>query len=189
MGRALISLANAADRLVVGVGRIASWAMLALMLVILSDVILRRYFVIGSTQLQELEWHLHGALFLLTLAFGYIRGSHVRIELLREHWQPRTKIWVELAGLLLFYLPYCIVVLMFSLDYTAMSISWNESSPSPTGLPMRWIIKSVLVAGFGLLTLTGLAMLLRCTIYLFGPADLKGGAGLEHILEDNPETA
>lgn len=191
LDNAALGIADRLERVTVLIGRLATWAAVALMIVILSDVILRRYFVIGSTQLQELEWHLHGTLFLLTLGFAYIRGAHVRIELLREHWQTRTKVWVELFGCLLFFLPYCFAILHFGFDYTAMSYSYGETSASPTGLPYRWIIKGIMVGGFLLLTASGLAILLRCAVYLFAkdPAiTARAIAGLENVIEDKPET-
>lgn len=158
------------------------------MLVILADVILRRYINVGSTRLQELEWHLHGTLFLLMLGYGYLKGSHVRIELLREHWAPKTKVIVEFLGCLLFFLPYCFAVLYFAFDYAAMSWGFSETSASPTGLPMRWIIKGILVGGFAVLALAGLTVLIRSALYLFGPASLRSQIPMRHILEDRPET-
>ncbi len=181
-------LADRLEAIITYVGRLAAWAIVGLMLVILADVILRRYINVGSTRLQELEWHLHGALFLLMLGYGYLKGSHVRIELLRESWAPGTKIWVEFLGCLFLFLPYCFAVLYFAFDYVAMSWAFSETSASPTGLPMRWIIKGVLVGGFIFFAMAGMAVLLRTGLYLFGPAALRSQIPMHHILEDHPET-
>ena len=43
------------DRVVATFGKMATWLIALLAIVIVTDVVLRRWFVIGSTQLQELE--------------------------------------------------------------------------------------------------------------------------------------
>lgn len=184
----LLRLSDALNSFVERVGRLAAWLAVVMMLVILADVVLRRYFVIGSTKLQDLEWHLHGGLFLLCLGFGYLRGAHVRIELVWERFSPRTKIIIEALGCLLFLLPYCAAILKFGFDYAQMSYANQEVSASGTGLPMRWIIKFVLVAGFGLLAMAGLATVIRAGIWLFGPPQLREAATIEAIADDTPQT-
>ena len=182
----LHAIAKHLNRFVTAIGKAAAWASIALIAVILADVILRRYFVIGSAKLQELEWHLHGTLFLLTLGFAYLHGAHVRIEILREKWSARTKAWVELAGILIFLLPFTLTAIWFGVDYVKMSYLNHEVSASLTGLPYRWIIKSMLVAGLGLLTLAGISQALLLVLYLFGPDAIARKLDLHAITDDTP---
>ena len=173
MMHGLLRLSNHIAAFVTWVGRITAWLAVAMMLVIIADVVLRRYFVIGSTKLQELEWHLHGVLFLLCLGYAYVKGAHVRIDLVRERFSPRTKVWIELIGIIIFLIPYTLVILSFGFDYTAMSYANNEISASLTGLSHRWVIKGMLLAGFILLGLAGIEKLLRSIVFLFGPKELR----------------
>ncbi len=180
----LLRLSERIAALVTWIGRAAAWLAIAMMLVIIADVILRRYFVIGSTKLQELEWHLHGMLFLLCLGYAYIKGTHVRIDLLRERFSVRAKAWIELLGILFFLLPYIAAILYFGIDYVEMSYDNNEVSAALTGLPYRWIIKAMLLAGFALLGLAAIEKLLKSVVFLFGPSNLQALARL-----DNEESA
>lgn len=164
----LLNTAKLLERLNTRVAKISVWLLLALMLVIVTDVTLRRWFVIGSTKLQELEWHLHGALFLLCLGWAYTKNAHVRIELLSEKFSPKGAAVVELCGCLLFLLPYVIAVLMFGFDYAVFSWEYGEASASATGLPHRWVIKSTILIGFALLGLAALARLFESIVFLFG---------------------
>lgn len=166
--RALLTASQRLQALADRIGMLAAWLIVALVLVIMTDVTLRHFFVIGSTKLQELEWHLHGALFLLGLGWAYGRGAHVRIELLSECWSARTRAWVELIGCLLFLLPYAVAVIWFGLDYVGYSLEYNEASPSATGLPARWLIKSAIPIGFTLLACAAAARALDSIVYLFG---------------------
>jgi TRAP-type mannitol/chloroaromatic compound transport system permease small subunit len=166
--RILLSLANQLERLSAFMGRLGAWAIVLLMLVIITDVTLRRWFVIGSTKLQELEWHLHGALFLLCLGWAYSRNAHVRIELVSERLSDRTRAWIELLGCVIFLLPYVAAILMFGADYVSYSIAYNEASASPTGLPERWIIKAFIPLGFALLGMTAITRVIHAFVFLFG---------------------
>jgi len=164
----LLTLAKALERFVALIGRLSAWSIILLMLVIVADVTLRHWFVIGSTKLQELEWHLHGFLFLMCLGWAYSRNAHVRIELVSERLSRRTRAWIEGLGCLFFLLPYVAAVLWFGIDYVSYSLEYNEASASPTGLKDRWIIKSAIVAGFSVLAVSALARLLEVAVYLFG---------------------
>ena len=55
----LIKLSDRLDRLITRIGKVAAWAGLALVAVTIFDVVTRRFLVLGSTKLQELEWHFH----------------------------------------------------------------------------------------------------------------------------------
>jgi len=174
---ALLAFSLRLERGVSAVGRAAGWLLPALAVLIVTDILLRRWFVIGSIKLQELEWHLHGVVFLMAMGYAYLRGAHVRIELVHERLSPKAKAWVELLGLCLALLPFCAAVLWFGTDYAARAFAVGESSPSPTGLPHRWVIKSLLGVGFLLLALAGTARLIRVALYLFGPARYREASG------------
>jgi len=168
----LFSLSKRLEAISTAIGRSSVWLILVLMLVIIADVTLRHWFVIGSTKLQELEWHLHGALFLLCLGWAYTKNAHVRIELLAERFTKRRAASVEMLGCVFFLLPYVAAILIFGYDYVAYSIQYNEASASATGLPYRWIIKSMIVVGFGALGIAALARMAECIIFLYGPQSL-----------------
>ena len=109
---------------------------------------IRRYhapfFVLGSTKLQELEWHIHAVLFLFCLGWAYLKDAHVRIDLVRERLSDRAQKWVELIGCLMFLIPYAVIVIFYGVDWWHRSFIQNESAASATGLPYRWIIKAAL---------------------------------------------
>lgn len=172
------------DRLVTRIGKVAAWAGVAIVLVTVFDVISRRFFVLGSTKLQELEWHLHTILFAFCIGYAYIANAHVRIDLVRDRLSERAKWWLEVAGLVVFLIPYCIVIVYFGTDFVWRSLGLDESSSSATGLPHRWIIKSAIPLGFAVLLLAGIAVLLRKIVELFGPEHLRTRLKGEEEAED-----
>jgi len=186
---ALHRLQEILDRFVILIGRIGAWMTIPLMVVIVFDVITRRFFVLGSTKLQEGEWHLNAILFLLCIGFTYVKDAHVRIDLVRERLGVTAQRWIELIGCLFFLLPYCVIVFWFSLTFVESSWNVGEASDSATGLPYRWAIKVFLPVGFFVMILAGVTVALRKFIELFGPPDLRRiveaeeAAEIEHLDE------
>ena len=147
-------------------GKAGAWLSLPLIFIIIFDVITRRFFILGSTKLQELEWHLHTAIFLLTLGFAYINNAHVRIEIIRERYSSTLKSFFEIVGISLFLIPYTYIIIYYGIDFVSRSYNLNEVSSALTGLSHRWIIKSFIPIGMLLLFLAGLSILLKNILFL-----------------------
>ena len=130
------------------------------MFTIIFDVIGRRFLNSSSVAFQELEWHFHGALFLLCLGFTYMEDAHVRVDLFRERFSHKTKRLIEVLGCLFFLIPYCAVVIYFGIEFTKASYLSQEMSATADGLSNRFIIKSFLPIGFLLLGLAAISVLL-----------------------------
>lgn len=126
-----------------------------------------------STVLQELEWHFHTALFTLVLGYSYVRNRHVRVDLIREKLTFRSQAWIELLGVSLFMIPYCLIVGYFALTFAWDSLLLMEKSASTVGLSYRWVIKSVLVFGMFVAFVSGVAVWLQTVIVLFGPPEAR----------------
>jgi TRAP-type mannitol/chloroaromatic compound transport system permease small subunit len=178
----LLRLADVLDRISRGTGKLASWLILPLIAMIMFDVITRKVAFIKAWSaqftiqygfsvsfiLQDLEWHLHGALLLLTFGYAYLLNAHVRVDIFREQLGRRRQAWLELLGLLFFGIPFLLVMIWFAWTMTAASWWQNEGSESQVGLGMRYVIKSFLIWGFVFALMATLATLLRCIAYLFG---------------------
>lgn len=126
-----------------------------------------------STLLQELEWHFHTALFTLVLGYGYIYNRHVRVDLVREKLPFRKQAWIELIGVSLFMIPFCLVVSWFAVVYAQDAFASNEQSASLVGLSHRWAIKSVLVFGLVVAAFAGVAVWLQTVFALFSTQSFR----------------
>lgn len=165
-----------------GIGKAASWIVLALIIIIMFDVITRKIEFIkiwnaGITStygfsvsfiLQDFQWHLHGVLLLMTFGFGYIFNSHVRVDIFREGASRRGQAKIETFGLTILAIPFMLVMIGFSADFAWASFQQGEGSESMVGLGWRWIIKSFLVWGFCVALLAAVATLIRSLIFLYG---------------------
>ncbi|MBL28684.1 MAG: C4-dicarboxylate ABC transporter permease [Rhodospirillaceae bacterium] len=183
----LIRTSDVLNRIVRFTGKLFAWLSVPMIILILFDVITRRFLVLGSTKLQEMEWHLHAALFLMCLGFGYLQNSHVRIELLRERFSPRLKAWIELLGCGIFLLSFCVLMIYFGVNFAHRSYVMGEVSSALTGLSHRWIIKSFIPLGIFFLLLAGVSVACRNIVYLFGPERLRKEAEAHAPELHNPE--
>ena len=185
--RGLLTVSDGIDRTLEAIARASGWLFIALIGVIFFDVITRKvgfqlpYF--GSTRLQELEWHLHAVLFLGWLGYCYVRNVHVRIDVATGGLSPRAQAWLEIFGIFIFAVPYCLVAIHYSYDFFVTSFVQNESSDAPNGLAYRWIIKFCLFAALVGVLLSLISVLFRKLVFLFGPPELAeraGGTTVQH---------
>ncbi|MCS5635356.1 MAG: TRAP transporter small permease subunit [Myxococcota bacterium] len=149
-------------------GEWISWIWLILLAVIIVNVILRYVFGSGRIELEEAQWHLYAVGFLAAIAYGVRTDSHVRVDVVHERLSPRMQAWIELYGILLLGLPFCALIVYFGIPFVSESFATGEVSPSPGGLPGRFLIKAALPLGLGLVALAFFARLLRVGRQLFG---------------------
>ena len=189
----LLAASDTINRVLKRIGMAAGWLFVACTVVIVFDVLSRKFGYqipgMGSTRLQELEWHFHAALFCFWLGVAYIKNAHVRIDVAIAAAKPRTQAWIELVGCLIFAIPYCLIAIYFSFDFTWLAWRLNEFSDSATGLPWRWIPKAFISIGLVLLLAAVVSVLMRLVVYLFGPARLRGASAFAGAATHHQEGA
>jgi len=156
------------DRLVVAVGRLSSWLWIGVLIVVLINVFSRYVLSQGSIALEELSWHLFGAATMLTLGYAVVRDDHVRVDVLKERFPPRVQAIIELLGILLLALPVIYLMVDALVPYAWKAWIYNERSQAPSGLPYRFIFKSMLPLGLIFVMIALVSRALRCTTFLFG---------------------
>ena len=152
-------------------GKAIAWLTLAMVVVTCAVVAARYLFNFGSIGLQESVMYMHGVVFMLGIAFTLKEHGHVRVDVLHEKFPPRVKIAIDIAGHLLFLIPFSIFILWTSLDYVSFSWSLRESSGQPGGLPGVYLVKGLIPAMAVLLLLQGVSEILK------GFLSLTPGAG------------
>lgn len=176
----MLKLAKTLDTIARKAGMTAGWLIVPLILIILFDVLTRKLdytrlmfaewgvtsgFSI-STILQDLQWHLHAVLLLLSFGLGYLMNAHVRVDIFREMLSRRKQAWLELFGLVVLGLPFlCIMIYYSSLQFWD-SFTHLEGSESMTGIPHRYIVKSFMVIGFAVVLAAVVATILRLWKFL-----------------------
>ncbi|EGK71661.1 Putative Tripartite ATP-independent transporter, DctQ component [Methyloversatilis universalis FAM5] len=157
--RALLTLAALIDRLNEACGRLLPWTILAAVLLAVGNALARK-FDAGSNALLEAQWYLVSAAFLLGAGRVLRLDEHVRIDLLTARLSPRGRLKADIAALALTVLPVCLLMLWLSWPWFLSSWLSHEVSASAGGLPL-WPARILVPAGFALLTLQALALIVR----------------------------
>jgi len=110
--------------------------------------------------------YMHGTVFMLGIAFTLKEQGHVRVDVLYEKFPPRVKIYIDIAGHLLFLIPFSIFILWTSVEYVSFSWSLRESSGQPGGLPAVYLVKGLIPTMAILLLLQGISEILKGVLLL-----------------------
>lgn len=149
-------LLELARKIVVLGGALAALVFLpGLVLISIIDITGRRFLQFSSTPLQELAWHFFFACVMFALGHTYIKDRHVRVDILRERLPTRWKAGLERVLLIVFLLPFCLILFWFGIRIAWLSYMQDEGSRAALGLSARWIIKAALPVGALLLFMAG----------------------------------
>ena len=157
----LAAVAEYIDRIIAAIGRIAAWAVLVVVLVEFTVVLLRYGLGVGSIWLQETVVYAHAALFMLAAAWTLAAGGHVRVDIFYARASARHKAWVDLLGTACFLLPFMAALLLLSLPYVGRSWAILERSREASGLPLVFVLKTLIPAFAALMLLQGASLAIR----------------------------
>lgn len=153
--------ASSIDQIIAWLGRIISWCVPAMALLVMIIVILRYGFNTGAIAAQESVQYLHATVFMLGAAVTLGADQHVRVDIFYRGFSERQKAWVNILGHIIFTLPVCVLIGWGSLDYVLGSWSAREASPEPGGLPYVFLLKTLIPVMALLLALQSLAQCQR----------------------------
>ncbi|QTD47600.1 TRAP transporter small permease subunit [Sulfidibacter corallicola] len=161
----LMNIAAAIDGLTERLGRALLWLTLAMVGFGAYNAVARYLdpmttVALSSNAFIETQWYLFSAVFLLGAGYTLKHGEHVRVDVLYGKLSPKGQAWINLVGTLIFFFPFC--ALMITVSWPSMVNSWSvrEMSPDPGGLP-RYPIKTLIPIAFLLLMVQGVSELIH----------------------------
>jgi TRAP-type mannitol/chloroaromatic compound transport system permease small subunit len=154
------------------IGHVFSWLSLGIVVVCFTVVVQRYVFATSYVWMQDLYIWLNGAMFTAVAGFALMRNDHVRVDIFYRPAKPETKAIVDLVGCVLFLLPFCAVVYVYSMPFVTRAWSFAEGSANVGGMPGLYILKSFIILFVGLLALQGIAMIFTSILVLSGRSDL-----------------
>jgi TRAP-type mannitol/chloroaromatic compound transport system permease small subunit len=175
----LHTIRRSIETVTTGVGRAASWLAVLLIVIGTLNTILRYLggwlsVSLTSNAMGDIQWMIYSAMFLLGAAWTLREDAHVRVDVLYERLSLRGRALVNLLGTLGLLLPFCGFALWVSWDYVLDSILVLETTADAGQLPV-WPAKLLILVGFALLALQGLAVILRSVTTLAGsPPEAEG---------------
>jgi TRAP-type mannitol/chloroaromatic compound transport system permease small subunit len=126
-------------------GKTVAWLTLVMVLLTFFIVILRYGFNLGWIWLQEILTYLHVAVFTIAAAWTLQQDGHVRVDIFYADMPVKKRALVDLLGTLLFLVPLCIFLLVIAWPYVAGSWKLLEGSREAGGLPLVFLLKSLIM--------------------------------------------
>ena len=164
---ALLKLSRLIDVLNEKFGLIANWLVLIACVISAGNALMRYSFNLSSNAWLEIQWYLFGGMVLLGASYTLKMNEHVRVDVFYSRYSERTRLWLDLAGGILFLLPMSIIIGWLSWPLFINSYHIGEVSGNSGGL-LRWPVKILIPLGFLLLTLQGVSEIIKRAAALTG---------------------
>ena len=141
-------------------GRICSWTLVVLAILVVLEVILRRFVNSPTIWNFEVTKQLYGFHFMIIAGYALLHKSHVSIDILYGKCSERKKAILDIISYTIFFFPFLLIVLYQGIKYAARSWAIYETSWSVFGPPL-YPIKTVIPVTAFLLLIQGIAIFIR----------------------------
>jgi TRAP-type mannitol/chloroaromatic compound transport system permease small subunit len=170
--RAVLGIARGIDAMNAAFGRVAVWLVLLACAVSAGNAVSRYAFDLSSNAWLELQWYMFAGMVMLGAPYVLNVNAHVRVDILYGNASPRTRVWIDLTGLVLFLLPVMIALMVMSWPFFVESYLGDEISGNAGGL-LRWPVKLVIPVGFALMVLQGVSEVIKRIGFLLGLIEMN----------------
>jgi len=162
------NVANKLEQFIYWTGRMVSWLVLVLVVVMFLVVVLRYVFDKGWIALQESISYFHSIVFLMGAAYTLQQYAHVRVDIFYSRLSETGKAWINLLGHIFILLPVMLFIIWISWPYVINAWDVKESSREAGGLPGVYLIKSLILVMASLLIVQASALSLRAVLQITG---------------------
>jgi TRAP-type mannitol/chloroaromatic compound transport system permease small subunit len=161
-GRAVdvLKITRAIDGLSDIFGFVAKWLVLLACVISAGNATIRYLFNYSSNGWLEIQWYMFAGIVFLGAAQTLRLNEHVRVDLVYSAVSDRTRLWIDIVGIILFLIPAMAFLLYLTTPFFLNSWRLQETSSNAGGL-ILWPAKGILPLGFLLLLLQGLAELAK----------------------------
>jgi TRAP-type mannitol/chloroaromatic compound transport system permease small subunit len=159
------------DRVSAWAGKITSWLVIVMTVLISYDVIMRylskplgdpiRAIWFTYTYSYDMSYYLYAILFMLGGAYALSRGQHVRGDIFYRTWPVKVQAAVDLVLYLVAFFPGIIALVVLGAQYAGYSWSIHERSFTTAAAPPLYPLKTVIPLAAALMAVQGLAETIR----------------------------
>ena len=127
-----------------------AWFILAIVLLIVSNVLGRYFFDLRFDFAVDVSWQLYGMLIMLGASYSLAKGTHIRTDIYWKRFSDRTKALIDLGGYCLFFPTFGILTYIAAVDMWK-SILIDERSSATMAQLVIWPLKIGITLGLVLL--------------------------------------
>ncbi len=107
-------------------------------------VVMRYGFNFGRIAIQESITYLHAFVFMIAGAYTLKHNEHVRVDIFYQDMTLANKAKVDFIGSLFLLIPFSIFIIWVSFDYVINSWKLLEHSREAGGLPIVYLLKTLI---------------------------------------------
>ena len=159
------NLLLAVDRLSTFIGKLFSWTVVLLTLLISWEVFSRYVLSKPHAWVLDAQIMLYGTLFMFAGAYTLSKSGHVRGDVLYGFFRPRTQATIDLTLYIVFFLPGIVALTWAGWTYANESLAMREQTFNADPIPV-YPFKFVIPFAGGALLLQGIAEIVRCVYCL-----------------------
>jgi TRAP-type mannitol/chloroaromatic compound transport system permease small subunit len=141
-------------------GRIFVWLVIPLAIIVVYEVISRRFFNAPHIWATEVIDYIYGPHFILAAAYTLLYQAHVRIDVIYLRFSARTRGILDIITYSIFFFPFCSIVFYQGIIFAATSWSIGETSES-AALRVVPLVKTTIPVAIGLLLIQGVGTFIR----------------------------
>ncbi|TYB34002.1 MAG: TRAP transporter small permease subunit [Flexistipes sinusarabici] len=141
-------------------GKIISYLVYVLLIVVVFEVISRKVFGSPTVWGFEFSFMLYAVMFMLGFGFTLKHKMHIGIDIFYSNMSPRKQGFLDLFTYIVFFFPFIYFAVVSSVTFTSQSWQMLEHSQSPWAPPI-YPFKTVMPVAFLLLGFQGIAEFLK----------------------------
>lgn len=151
-------------------GRLGSFLIAILTLIIFYDISVRYIFNSPTAWGYDITYMIYGAYAMLGMAYCEKLKGHVRMDLIYSQLSTKGKAWMDVICYLILFFPVLIIITYKCGDHSLWALLSGERSSGSVWRPLLGPFKMLITFGFIILILQGLASFARVLT-----AAIKGG--------------
>ncbi len=164
----MIALVRIIERITGSAGLLFAWVVFPLILASVYEVVARYAFNAPTIWAFELGYMAMGVHALMGAAFALRERAHIRIDVIYLRFPEKVKAIIDTVGYLVLFLPVICWVSFGLWEYWVEAYVNGEHSGQSAWNPLIWPFRLTFFLGFFLLTLQGVAELIKCVLFLTG---------------------
>ena len=138
------------------VGRIFSFIVVVLTILVVLEVIMRKFFNHPTIWSFDITIQLYGCHFMILGGYTLLHRGHVSIDIFSQKFSEKTQAFFEVICYIVFFFPFWLVVLSLGIRFAGMSWKIYETGIGIFPIPL-YIIKTIIPLSALLICLQGLS--------------------------------
>ena len=137
------------------VGKIFGWLAIIFTIIMLYEVVTRRFFGKPTVWATETSTYVFGVYVMILIGYTLLHDSHVRIDILHSKFSSKTIVILDLIGYIVFFIPFIVGALIGGYKFALQSFMTLERSDSIAGI-IIWPVKAAIPIGMLFALLQGI---------------------------------